>query len=70
MILELIAKIIVWVAVGLGSCIVLFAIVYLASGIQARAWTAVFEKYFEQKLNKLKKEEDERKDKQFQGQNN
>jgi hypothetical protein len=70
MILELIGKIIIWVAVALGGSIFLLGIVYLASGIQARAWLAVFEKYFEDKFNKLKKEKDERKNEQFPGQSN
>jgi len=66
MILELIGKIILWSAVALGGSIFLLAIVYLASGIQARAWLAVFE----EKLNKLKKESNERKNEQFPGQSN
>jgi hypothetical protein len=70
MILELIGKIILWLSVGLGGCILLFAIIYLASGIQARAWLAVMEKYIDQKFNKLKNEEDERKNEQFPGQSN
>ena len=45
-----------WIIIGLiasavGS-VVLFAIVYVSSGIQARAWLDVFDKYFSEKFKK------------------
>ena len=64
---ELLSKIILWVAVSACGGVVLLIFIYLASGIQARAWLGIFEKYFGDKFNKLKKEDDERKEKQFPG---
>jgi len=55
-----------WIIIGVvasavGS-VILFAIVYVASGIQARAWLDVFDKYFNDKFTNLKKDGNERKE--------
>jgi hypothetical protein len=39
------------IASAVGS-VILFVIVYVASGVQARAWLDVFDKYFSEKFNK------------------
>jgi hypothetical protein len=44
------------ILLGLLGVFVLLIIIYLASGIQARAWLDVFDKYFENKFtNKFNK---------------
>ena len=43
------------IVVYFAGCVLFLAIVYLASGIQAKAWLDVFDKYFENKFNNFKK---------------